>query len=80
MARIESSRIAFAGAACAAALAAAFAASGGDAPARTPAAPRVEPLSLVETLVLLRWGSGALDWNLPDTKGDDDARIPSRRP
>lgn len=80
MAPTATNRIAFAGAACAAALAAAFAASGGDAPSRMPAAPRVEPLSLVETLVLLRWGSGALDWNLPDTKGDDDARNPSRRP
>ena len=79
MAPTATNRIAFAGAACAAALAAAVAASG-DAPSRMPAAPRVEPLSLVETLVLLRWGSGALDWNLPDTKGDDDARNPSRRP
>ena len=80
MARIETSRIAFAGAACAAALAAAFAAGGGDGPSRVPPASRAQPLSLVETLVLLRWGSGALDWNLPDTKGDDDGRIQSRRP
>jgi hypothetical protein len=40
--------------------------------------PTARPLSLVETLTLLRWGAGALDWTLPeaqDPKGESDARI-----
>ena len=80
MTRIPASRIAFTSAACALALAAAFAASPRNSASPPPAAAGGRPLSLVETLVLLHWGAGALDWNLPDSKGDRHARIPSRRP
>jgi len=80
MTRIAPSHIAFTGAACALALAAAFAASARDSAAPPSASPGARPLSLVETLVLLRWGEGALDWNLPDSEGDRHARTPSRRP
>lgn len=40
------------------------------APARAAGADR----SLLETLALLRWGYGALDWLLPDQPGDPNDR------
>lgn len=68
--------------ACALALAAAFGVSGGDAASPPPpASARAPSLSLIETLTLLRWGEGALDWTLPDVKepkGEPDARTQSR--
>lgn len=30
--------------------------------------------SLFDTLTLMRWGQGALDWTLPDPTGDHHAR------
>ncbi len=80
MTRIAPSRIAFTGAACALALAAAFTASGRDSSVPAATAARDSTLSLLETLVLLRWGEGALDWNLPDVKGERHARIRDPRP
>ncbi len=47
---------------------AAITASGGHATARA-AGP-----SLFDTLTLMRWGQGALDWTLPDPTGDRHAR------
>ena len=35
--------------------------------------------SLIETLMLLRWGQGALDWTLPDAKGESHASIAHQR-
>lgn len=78
MTRTTQHRIAWTTAACALALAAAFAASGRDAaPHPSAASPQAPSLSLLETLTLLRWGEGALDWTLPDVKepkGEPDAR------
>jgi hypothetical protein len=34
---------------------------------------------LVDTLVLLRWGHGALDWLQPDSQGDAHVRKPGNR-
>lgn len=48
---------------------AAMTASGGHASARA-AGP-----SLFDTLTLMRWGQGALDWTLPDLQGDRHGRI-----
>jgi hypothetical protein len=60
-----------------AALAGAFAAIPRDAAPHEPAgAPAAPAPSLVDTLILLRWGQGALDWNLPDVKGERD--VPHR--
>jgi hypothetical protein len=36
----------------------------------TPSAERAPVADLVDTLVLARWGHGALDWLLPDPTGD----------
>ena len=80
MTRIAQHRIAWTCAACALALAAAFAAGGREAaPAPTAASPDAAAPSLLETLSLLRWGQGALDWNLPDVKGERHARIRHQR-
>jgi len=80
MMRTTEHPIAWTCAGCALALAAAFGVSGGNA-ASPPAAPaRAPSLTLIETLTLLRWGEGALDWTLPDAnppKGESDARIPN---
>lgn len=80
MARTAGSRIAWISAAgtLALALAAPFVPGSGEAAPGPAAAPA--PLSLVETLVLLRWGAGALDWNLPDAKGERHARDREYRP
>lgn len=43
------------------------------------ASPRAVGVSLVDTFTLLRWGQGALDWTLPDEKGDRHARTPQPR-
>ena len=83
MTRTTEHPIAWTCAGCALALAAAFGASGPDAASPPAAAPaRAPSLSLIETLTLLRWGEGALDWTLPDPKepkGENDARIQSHR-
>lgn len=82
MTRTAQHRIAWTSAACALALAAAFGASGDGAALAHGPGSKAPPLSLVETLTLLRWGEGALDWTLPDVKepkGEPDARIPSGR-
>jgi hypothetical protein len=78
MTRTAQHRIAWTSAACALALAAAFGASGGGVTLAHGERPTARPLSLVETLTLLRWGAGALDWTLPeaqDPKGESDASI-----
>jgi hypothetical protein len=38
--------------------------------AGAPEPVRVREPGLVDTLVLLRWGHGALDWLLPDSQGE----------
>jgi hypothetical protein len=45
------------------------------APFRAPAAPLPAAApSVIDTVVLLRWGHGALDWLLPDPpRGDEHA-------
>ena len=71
MTRIKSHRIAAAIAlAGAVALAAAATVAGGTGAARASAAAGT---SLLDTLTLMRWGQGALDWTLPDAKGDRHA-------
>ncbi|HEX6634964.1 MAG TPA: hypothetical protein VF038_13420 [Usitatibacter sp.] len=76
MTRSLSHRIVFVSAASLLALAA-FAAVPRDAePRRAASAPAA--LSLLDTLILLRWGQGALDWTLPDVKGERD--VPHRDP
>jgi hypothetical protein len=62
-----------------AALAGAFAAVPRDAAPHAALAAAPAP-SLVDTLILLRWGQGALDWNLPDTQGERHAPDRERRP
>jgi len=52
---------------------AAIGASGAHASARA-AGP-----SLFDTLTLMRWGQGALDWTLPDPTGDRHARTRDHR-
>ncbi|HSN21989.1 MAG TPA: hypothetical protein VLS49_15005 [Usitatibacter sp.] len=81
MTRTTHDRIAWTSAAALAlALAAAFAADRRDAaPPPAAASPQARAPSLLDTLTLLRWGQGALDWNLPDVKGERHARIATRR-
>jgi hypothetical protein len=44
-----------------------------------PAPGRARGPDLVDTLVLLRWGHGALDWLTPDSQGDAHVREPRNR-
>jgi len=48
-------------------------------PDEVPAPERARGSGLVDTLVLLRWGHGALDWLQPDSQGDAHVREPANR-
>jgi hypothetical protein len=58
------------------ALGAAAIAAGG---APAAASSRSAGPSLFDTLTLMRWGQGALDWTLPDPTGDRHARTRNHR-
>jgi hypothetical protein len=49
-----------------------------DAPAPPAAVAPVEP-TLLDTLTLLRWGYGALDWLIPHDNGEPHERKRQRR-